>query len=242
MSPFLLFIHIPKAAGTSLREVVDRQYGPDAVLTYYNQPTTSLLDNLGAMVETGSGKYRALIGHFRYGAHETLKCPWKYVTVLRDPVTRTISSYYQNLDEHPERLTRTDGSIMSLGDALEEMPDFFSNQQALMLTSVPTIHHLSADIVEGCKQSLINDFAVVGVSELFAETLSLMSRSLGWRPYQAGHSNVTGPRPKTPQAVRDRIRELNRWDMDLYRFARQQLEARVAQECESTCNSENLGH
>ena len=84
----------------------------------------------------------------------------------------------------------------------------------------------------------MSEFAIVGVSELFSETLSLMTSAFGWRPCVVDRKNITGPRPEIPRTVRDRIAELNPWDMDLYRFARRQLEARIAQES-GACRSSN---
>ena len=62
--PFLFFLHIPKNAGTTLRSILDAQYGRRAVLTYYNQPSRQLLDNLRYMLMDQRNKYRALIGHY----------------------------------------------------------------------------------------------------------------------------------------------------------------------------------
>ena len=35
--PFYIFVHIPKTAGTTLRGIVDAQFGRKKVITYYNQ-------------------------------------------------------------------------------------------------------------------------------------------------------------------------------------------------------------
>ena len=96
-APFYLLIHIPKAAGTTLRSIVDCQFGRDNVLTYYNQPNRHLLDNLDAVLTVGDKDYKALIGLYCFGVHDNLSHPARYVTFLRDPVSRAVSSYYENL-------------------------------------------------------------------------------------------------------------------------------------------------
>ena len=68
--PFYLFMHIPKTAGTTFRSIVDEQYGVRNVLTYYNQNSRQLLDNLEATLQIGAFNYRALIGHFQYVAEK----------------------------------------------------------------------------------------------------------------------------------------------------------------------------
>ena len=83
--PFYLFLHIPKTAGTTLRSIVDQNLGPVNVLTYYNQNSRQLQDNLDAYL-TFKPNFRAIIGHFRFGFHKLLNRPSTYITFLRHPV------------------------------------------------------------------------------------------------------------------------------------------------------------
>ena len=89
---FYLFLHIPKTAGTTLRHIIDDQYGQENVLTYYNQNSNHLLDNLEALLMV-KPQYKALIGHYYFGVHAKFRFPATYITFLRHPVARTISQY-----------------------------------------------------------------------------------------------------------------------------------------------------
>jgi hypothetical protein len=135
--PFWLFMHIPKAAGTTLRSIVDAQYGADAVLTYYNQRNRQLLDNLPYVLMDERRSYRALIGHFSFGVHEGLPRLARYVTFLRDPVTRAVSAYFENIKTHPRRLTRPDGKLMSLREALDRLGGQLENHLIKAVTGLP---------------------------------------------------------------------------------------------------------
>ena len=64
LGPFYFFLHIPKTAGTTLRQIVDEQYGYKNVLTYYNQNSEQPLDNLESLLIVNPS-YRALIGRQR---------------------------------------------------------------------------------------------------------------------------------------------------------------------------------
>ena len=116
--PFYLFMHIPKTAGTTFRSIVDEQYGFQNVLTYYNQNSTQLLDNLDATLQLSPPDYRALIGHFQYGVHAALTRPSKYVTFLRDPVERAASSYHENVKIMSPAVLDRRGKLMNFGDCL----------------------------------------------------------------------------------------------------------------------------
>ena len=119
--PFYLFLHIPKTAGTTLRSIVDQNLGPVNVLTYYNQNSRQLQDNLDAYL-TFKPNFRAIIGHFRFGFHKLLNRPSTYITFLRHPVARTISQYKEFFVNHPHHLQDSDGNILSLTDSVRKKP------------------------------------------------------------------------------------------------------------------------
>ena len=81
----LVFLHIPKAAGTSLREVIARQYPRNVQLTTERPIVLS---------EEQRRSVRVLIGHVAYDACAQVAAPVDVITMLRDPVQRIISLYY----------------------------------------------------------------------------------------------------------------------------------------------------
>ena len=96
----LVFIHIPKTAGTSLRRAMGHAYAPSERLYLYDAPHLE-----GAMLrreflelpaERRAG-LRFVMGHFVYGVHRSIPHNSRYVTILRDPVERVVSHYYHYL-------------------------------------------------------------------------------------------------------------------------------------------------
>src|SRR5262245_55266190 len=93
----LFFLHIPKTAGTTLRAVLEAEYG-DGI-----QPLGNMFKGSGGVDES---VFEALIekeirpnatlltGHVPYAAVEYFYEETRNFTVLRDPVERTISHYY----------------------------------------------------------------------------------------------------------------------------------------------------
>ncbi|MDP7601414.1 MAG: sulfotransferase family 2 domain-containing protein [Rhodospirillales bacterium] len=119
--PFYLFLHIPKTADTTLRSIVDQNLGPENILTYYNQNSRQLLDNLDAHL-TFMPNFRAIIGHFKFGLHKLLNRPSTYITFLLHPVARTISQYKEFFVNHPHHLQDSDGNILSLTNSDRKKP------------------------------------------------------------------------------------------------------------------------
>jgi hypothetical protein len=227
--PFLLFMHIPKNAGTTLRSIVDLQYGPAAVLTYYNQRSRQLLDNLPYVLMDPRAHYRALIGHFSFGAHRNLPSDTRYITFLRDPVRRAISAYNEHVKSDPSRISKPDGSLMSMAEAIAHDPDAYANQQLKMLhgeaiEGMPTNEHL--DIV---RSHLREHFQFVGTLERFDECILLLSRMLGWQPCLFGQLNRGAPATVDPE-LRATLDHINRTESTLYAEVETALDEAIARE------------
>lgn len=216
---FLLFLHIEKTAGTTLRSIVDRQYGRDAVLTYYNQPSRQLIDNLPYVLSAAPRKRRALIGHFEFGAHEKLPLASPYITVLRDPIRRAVSAYHETLKTRPEKLARADGSIMDIEEAMSRYPDEYRNHQARMLTAAPNGIEADWGCFETARRHICEHFQMVGLSERFIESMLLLGKQLAWRPCLWGNLNPGPANPNVAPRIREALREANRVDQMLYDWA-----------------------
>lgn len=227
-NPFWLFMHIPKAGGTTLRSIVDAQFGPEKVLTYYNQNSRQLLDNLPYVLRDERRSYAALIGHFSFGVHEGLHRPGRYVTILREPVARGVAAYFENVKTYPERFAKPDGSLMTLSEVLEEQREHFSNQQVKMIAG--TIESAPADegTLEVAERNLRDRFDVVGILERFDESVLLMSKRLQWRGCVYGRLNVRKSNPVVEAEAIETLRRINVLDSALYGAALKRHEEAAA--------------
>lgn len=80
----IFFMHIPKTAGTSVRLFLESQYSDGDICLDEGWQTVKNLDQLAN---------KSLIrGHFQYNLRQGLAPETKLLTVLRDPLARTLSS------------------------------------------------------------------------------------------------------------------------------------------------------
>jgi len=85
----LYYMHIPKTAGTSLIAILESNFDLDAIYP------EKLWHKLLKKIPRDFTKYKLVRGHFGYNVNQVLHKKPVYMTMLRDPVERTISQYEQ---------------------------------------------------------------------------------------------------------------------------------------------------
>lgn len=225
--PLLVFLHVPKTGGSTLRNVLLDQYGPRATAfaDHERQDTPPAAD---AFLSLGPDRFRrleAVGGHFPYGIHESLGRPARYVTLLRDPIARVISNYF-----HDYRRRGPGRPGLTLAESLER-PNHH-NLQTRMLGSRLHWDAVVADdaVLARAKQNLAG-FASVGLVERFDQSVMLMRTALGWSwPFYVRHN--ANPVPvsvsELPSGLLKSIVERNAYDMELYRWALERFEKQVS--------------
>lgn len=233
----LIFLHIPKAGGTTLGHVINRQFPKDA----YCEVTFDRLDTFAdffAMDDAARAGIRCIKGHFPFGIHEHVPGRPVYVTMLRDPVGRFISEY-RFLKEFPRvrpDLPVPDAALATFGAYLDHcIANGALNWQVRQAggflpmgrLTVP-LEPLPPDALERAIANLDRHCAVTGVLSRFDESLVLMKRKLGWeRSIHYLRENVNkAPRPagEIPETDRARLLEHVELDRRLYAYAEQRLQ------------------
>ena len=86
----MIFLHLPKTAGTSLRTALDPHFGDDEKLYLYGDLSG---ENLLAQRERAK-RARLIYGHVSFGVHGNLAVPSCYGAMLRRPKDRIISLFH----------------------------------------------------------------------------------------------------------------------------------------------------
>lgn len=103
----IVFVHVPKTAGTSLRDAVVARLSPaqvrfDYIPSRFSSPAVNRARALVTSLRRRPVAERAVFGHFlamKYGdltpsLHFRARPGWTYVTFLRDPLARALSHYH----------------------------------------------------------------------------------------------------------------------------------------------------
>jgi len=176
----LLFIHIPKTAGISLRKVLERFYEKEEIDLIYEEKIKEF-KNLPEMERSNKKVY---FGHYPYGLHNYIPRPCSYITILREPIERVISLYsYVYKDPTHPFYGKFDFNKIPISHFVESgMTLETDNEQTRFISGIdPEFGQCSSEMLETAKDNLRKKFLVVGLSEYFDETVLLIKLALGWR-------------------------------------------------------------
>jgi hypothetical protein len=221
----LIFMHIPKTAGITLRTIISNQYKPEEVINTFHHETG--FETIVQQVRTENIK--CLLSHHPFGIHKMLNKPFTYVTMLRDPVDRVISAYYylhknpDTLEEFKKKMDRVSFKEFITEDD-KDFQYFVNNMQTRIASGEydPNMADLKR-----AKKNLIDYFSVIGITEMFDESIDLMKATFGWGNINYVKQNVTKNRPlkeHVPEEIIKIIEEKNQLDLELYKWARENFE------------------
>lgn len=197
----IISIHIPKAGGSSLRQVLHGVYGAHLWADYSRQWSPSDA-HLAEIPESA----RCLHGHFEADAFKVRFPNARLITWMRNPVDRIVSLYRHILH-------RPDLENSYIREIHQRQPGLVEFSQ------IPWVRNHAFNYLKGFSPE---DFTFIGFLEDFASSLRSCARKLGWPdiPEPTWENKAGDCTPPPPADQLQFLRENNREEMQWYEQAR----------------------
>lgn len=225
----LIYLHIPKAAGTTLNGIINQQYTNNKLFRFDGINSHQLFTELPI---TEQNRIQLLRGHFAFGLHKFISRPCTYFTVLRHPVKRVISQYHY-IRNNPHNPQSKFLQTINLEEYILKEGTKICNQQTNMISGLSTPKNCSdRELLQIAQNNLDEYFAVVGITEMFDETLLILRNRFNWKtPYYVKQNTAKkhSPTKSISQSTIALIEEYGSLDLQLYDRAKQKLQTQIAQ-------------
>ncbi len=251
----ILFLHIPKTAGTTLYKVIERQYDASSVFTNrhfsaaklgvkaqkvpFNQRWEIVRDILKKLPDSEKENIKVIQGHMGFGWHKLLPQPCRYITLLREPAETVISQYFHFLRREEGHYLRDQIIIRKMGVkdyACSGINLLTDNGQTRLISGIWNkvgFGECTTEHLDIAKENLLTHFSVVGLTEEFDKTMILLKRQFGWRLPLYRKQNVGKNhllKKEIPEDDLRAIEKINELDSALYLYAKKIFAKLVAQQ------------
>ena len=226
------FVHMHKTAGTALYQRLLEQFPLGAIYPRRAEQKAhkaSLhVDLLRQKFNDRGHEMRMIAGHFPLCTTDLLGVPFTTITVLRDPVERTLSSLRDMREREP---MFRDQPLERIYEDPIRFPCLIHNHMVKMLSITPeemtdgalSVVDFDRGHLDRAKRNLAERIDVWGVQESFDDFCDELTRRFGWNLGAPRVANRTAPYPAT-DAFRERIARDNALDVELYQHARELLD------------------
>lgn len=213
----VVFMHIPKTAGTSLRVFLVKAEYPSAMMELYPPFTPQQQADITAAMPSMQVAY----GHVYFGVHSQFNFDACYVTFLRDPVERVISYYNHNAYHHGSLHHDAIQKGATLLDILRQESDPQTNNLMVrQISGLDPVHMIAEEhYLQRAIANIKNDFVFVGLVERMHDSVQRLAEKLGWTDVaEFPVDNVTPRRAVTDidENTRSVVEQYNSLDRLLY--------------------------
>mgnify|MGYP005631491279 CR=1 FL=1 len=228
----LRFLHIPKTAGTTLRDALFRLY-PEPRFIFHGNIANDLRRYRALSLEQ-RGSIQLYFGHspFRLPIDDLLGVDT--ITFIREPVSRVVSWFHHLLEnKSPEMAGFFPQQQFDLEFLLASGHEALNNLQARYLLGDADYGYCQnmddQRIVDAAVERLAEEMRAFGLAERFDDSLLLFKRTLRWPLPLYRYRNVRNSSMRlnldAPQLRK--VRELNRIDIEIYHRAKRIFSERV---------------
>jgi hypothetical protein len=224
----IIFTHIPKTGGSTLRSIINNQYSNNEVIVSKNMSHEQFVAIWKQITPEKRKKIKIIQGHLFYGFHKYLNSNCKYITIVRNPIDRLISLYYHVLKtpSHRDYKLIKNGNTGIQDYIKTEAPksEVDNAQTRWILNDKKTPRgKINNSHLEKAKKIIKKRYLHICVLERFEESLFLLGDKLNWKNPLLYEIRLKNPkRPDTDEINGQSLQIMEKFsviDNKLYKFA-----------------------
>jgi hypothetical protein len=219
-----IFVHIPKTAGSTLHDILYRQYSKKRMYSCWKVDD---IDQIDRLTESEKEKIVVIKGHIRLAIAKKIPQKLLFFTMLREPVARTISHYYyiKRFEKHYfyKEMKEKNYSLKELleGGFINNMDNcqvrFLSDEHDVAFGEINETHYKKAI------ENLDNLMYIFGLVEYYDESILLFQDAFQWKtPFYASR-NITSAKEKSQDHPIELLERYNKYDLMLYKYAKEKF-------------------
>lgn len=211
----VVFIHIPKTAGTSIVGLLEANYPKKHRRAIYS------LEYLDRELQKAleDPMIHCIYGHFPLRPVIAQSDAFVF-TVLRDPVQRSISHYNHYMSGHEPRHREVFAHVKSPEDFGKMVHSY--NLQSVHFSGLRNVNReiLPDDLVWEHAMANLDRFNAVGFTEHYPESVACFGALLGWHTTEVAYLNIGKRKETGSRAVWE---AMNEWDLKLYEICKEKF-------------------
>jgi len=229
----ILFEHIPKTGGITLRGIFSKLYGEDQIFFIHSREIKKSLDAFSEFTQDQRNNMKIIAGHSAYMYEGFLENPFK-ITILREPLSLFFSQYHylkiSKKDTFWKEVSKLNSPEAYLDYAIEMGQDnlmtrFLSKSMDWTLHPEMKFQLMDShgdEMLSLAKQNL-HDFDAVFSLDNFDAGVFLLNKMLKWPQgipfYKPSNRTLSGKKSDAyPKKLIKNLRYRLRFDIELYDY------------------------
>ena len=228
----ILFNHIPKTGGTTLRIILNKVYGIDKVFFINSKDIAESFRKFNNLSKNQRNSYSVISGHGSDLFSELITDPYR-ISLLRDPISLFLSQYNYLKQSSNSNFQNDVNALSSLDEYIDYainlgqdnlLTRYFSEANQCLInpdTAIPIMKKEGSSLLKTAKKSLHSYDFLTDLSN-FDKGIYCLSNSLEWKSIPIYRpSNISKKDPNMPYLSNEnhvRLTKVLKWDIELYKY------------------------